>query len=204
MDYDMGFTTRGCIRNCYFCVVPKKEGCFKIVQHPSEFHDPEHKQIRLLDNNLLADKKWFFEVTDWVLDNKMKLDINQGIDVRLIDPDIAERLQHVKQMASWRLAFDTMGVKQSVIDGIGMLKDAGMSIRSKCICYVYVHDDTQFQSALDRCNILKELNCLPYVMLNQDHKFGGLVKTLRRWTQPAIFFKTTFEEYLESRGDKLY
>ena len=38
MDYDLGFTSRGCIRNCYFCVVPKKEGRFRPVQHPREFH----------------------------------------------------------------------------------------------------------------------------------------------------------------------
>ena len=204
MDYDMGFTTRGCTRNCYFCVVPKKEGCFRRVQHPSEFHDPEHKQIRLLDNNLLADKEWFFEVTDWVLDNKLKLDINQGLDLRLMDHDVAARLKELRQMAQWRFAFDSMGVKESVVDGFAMLKESGINLRSKCICYVYVHDDSQFESALERCNILKGLNVLPYVMLNQDHQFGGLVKTLRRWTQPAIFFKTSYEEYLESRGDKLY
>ena len=26
----MGFTTRGCIRNCSFCVVPQKEGKIKV------------------------------------------------------------------------------------------------------------------------------------------------------------------------------
>ena len=28
-DYAMGFLTRGCIRNCPFCVVPKKEGSLR-------------------------------------------------------------------------------------------------------------------------------------------------------------------------------
>jgi len=28
---NFGFTTRGCIRNCPFCVVPKKEGVIRVV-----------------------------------------------------------------------------------------------------------------------------------------------------------------------------
>jgi radical SAM superfamily enzyme YgiQ (UPF0313 family) len=33
-DYSIGFSTRGCFRNCHFCVVPEKEGMFKKVNHP--------------------------------------------------------------------------------------------------------------------------------------------------------------------------
>jgi hypothetical protein len=31
-DYSIGFSTRGCFRNCHFCMVPTKEGMFKKVQ----------------------------------------------------------------------------------------------------------------------------------------------------------------------------
>lgn len=203
-DYDLGFTSRGCIRNCYFCVVPKKEGPFRTVQHPKYFHDPAHKKVMLLDNNILADKQWFMEVTDWIIENKLKLDINQGLDVRLIDKDIAERLAKIKRMNKWRIAFDSMGVKQAVIDGVKLLKEAGVNVRSYLFCYVYVHDDSQFESALERCKILKELGVLAYIQLNQSVQHGPKTKVLRRWTQPWIFFKCSYEGYLESRGDKLY
>ena len=52
-EYSQGFTSRGCNRNCYFCLVPKKEGCFKVNQHPKEFYDPKFKDIMLMDNNIL-------------------------------------------------------------------------------------------------------------------------------------------------------
>ena len=37
VPYSMGYTTRGCIRSCPFCIVPKMEGSIKKHSHPSEF-----------------------------------------------------------------------------------------------------------------------------------------------------------------------
>jgi len=36
-DYAIGFVTRGCIRNCEFCIVPQKEGKIKQVARVSDF-----------------------------------------------------------------------------------------------------------------------------------------------------------------------
>lgn len=203
-DYDLGFTTRGCVRNCYFCVVPKKEGKFRIVQHPREFHNPDHKKVMLLDNNILADKQWFMDITDWFIENNLKVSFNQGLDVRLMDKEITDRLRNLKMFEPWRIAFDTIGVKDAVVRGINLMKESGINVRSKLMCYVYVHDDTQFDNALERCKILRENGVLAYIQLNRDHQFGGLVKTLRRWTQPALFFKVEWEDYLKSRQGKMY
>ena len=41
-DYSFGFTTRGCIRNCDFCIVPKKEGKIKFNADIYEFWDKRH------------------------------------------------------------------------------------------------------------------------------------------------------------------
>lgn len=197
-DYDVGFTSRGCDRGCYFCVVPKKEGKFHIVQHPSEFHDPSHKSIMLLDNNILLDKDWFFEVTDWIMANDMKVDFNQGLDLRLMDKDIAKRIADLKPMKYWHFAFDSMNYRDSVIDGIKMLRDAGVNIRNKTNIYVYLHDDSQYEDALERCKILRELDALPYIMVNRDAIRTQRMTDLKRWTRPQIFFTTTFEEYNRS------
>jgi hypothetical protein len=62
-EYSQGFTTRGCIRRCPFCLVPQMEGPLRTVQRPWEFHDDRFKTCMLMDNNLLAAPR------DWILRN---------------------------------------------------------------------------------------------------------------------------------------
>ena len=54
LDYFLGFTTRGCIRNCKFCIVPEKEGKIKEHAEVEEFLNPKSNVVVLLDNNFLA------------------------------------------------------------------------------------------------------------------------------------------------------
>lgn len=197
-DYDVGFTSRGCNRNCYFCIVPTKEGKFHVNQHPSEFHDPSHKKIVLFDNNILLDKEWFFEVTDWILENNLRVDFNQGLDIRLMDKDIAKRIAELKPIDLWHFAFDSLNYQDAVTDGIKMLNDAGVNIRSKTNWYVYLHSDEQYEDALERCEILRKNNALPYIMVNRDAERTQRMTDLKRWTRPQIFFSTEFGGYRRS------
>ena len=195
MDYDLGFTTRGCIRHCYFCVVPKKEGFFRVVEHPSRFHDPNHSSVILMDNNILANVEWFKEVAEYLITNRLKVDFNQGLDIRLVNPEIASIIKRLKPMKIWHFAFDSLTYKAEVIRGIRYLYDAGVNLRNCANFYVYLHNDDQYESALKRCQILKSFNCLPYVMINRDCEITKRMRDLKRWTRPQIFFSCDFEQY---------
>lgn len=202
IDYDLGFTTRGCVRNCYFCNVCQLEGKFKIVQHPSEFHDPSHKNAVYLDNNVLLDKEWFMEVTDWIIGENMGVDFNQGFDFRLIDEEIAGQIAKLKQWATCKFAFDDKKYTSSVLKGIETLNDAGFKFKNRGIVYVYMHDDTQFQDALDRCNLLREHKATPFIMINMNTKRTRRMIDLKKWCAPAAFWSCTFEEYQAGMGRK--
>ena len=194
-DYDLGFTSRGCIRNCYFCIVREKEGSWHKWQHPAYFHVPEHKKVMLLDNNILANKTWFRTVADWLIENDLRVDFNQGLDIRLLDYPTARILKRLKPIRCWRFAFDDMSYKDDVIRGLNMLKLANISVRNNVIFYVYVNDDSQFEDALERCQILREAGTLPFIMMNKDSERTQRIRDLARWCRPWVFFKHTFEEY---------
>lgn len=54
VDYAIGFLTRGCIRNCPWCVVPKKEGRIRPYRTWKEVKRADSRVIVFMDNNVLA------------------------------------------------------------------------------------------------------------------------------------------------------
>lgn len=197
-DYDLGFTSRGCIRNCYFCIVHDKEGQWHKWQHPAYFHVPEHKKVMLLDNNILANKTWFRTVADWLIENKLRVDFNQGLDIRLLDYPTARILKRLRPFRCWRFAFDDMSYRDDVLRGLNVLRLANIDVRNNVILYVYVDSDEQFEDALERCQILRDEGTLPYIMFNKHAERTQRIKDLARWCRPWIFFKNEWNEYKRS------
>ena len=198
MDFSMGFTTRGCIRNCYFCIVPEKEGPLTIWQHPREFHNPAFKKILLLDNNWLADKSWFMETSQWIRDQGLALR-EGGMDIRLLDDDMASRLSELRFYEPLHFAFDHDSDAQAVSDGIKLLKAHGINVRHNVEFYVYVNGPEQFESGLARCRQLKDWGTNPFVMYNLDAQKTPEIKRLQRWANLKwIFWKIDFSQYSRS------
>lgn len=198
MNYSLGFTSRGCIRKCPFCIVPQKEGSFRKVQHPVWFHNPDFKEIVLMDNNILADKDWFFGVTDWILEEGLKVDFNQGLDIRLIDENVAKRIHELKQITSWKFAFDSMDYKDAVLKGIRILQNAKVDSRRNILFYVYLDGDNDFEDALDRCNILRDNGVSSFLMINQESKRTQRMTDLKCWCRPWCYWATPFDGYKRS------
>lgn len=151
-----------------------------------------------LDNNILALESWFYEVADWIKSNKLIVDFNQGLDIRLVNDTIAETLAELRPFRIWRIAFDNIAYKDALIRGVGCLTRAGINVRSNVQSYVYVDSDNDFNDALTRCNILRGLGICPFVMLNRDAKRTQRLTDLKRWCMPWFFYKMPFEDYNHS------
>jgi hypothetical protein len=205
-DYSIGFSTRGCIRACSFCIVPQKEGKFKIVQHPEEWHNPEFKKIVFLDNNILADKKWFLEVADWCISLDLSVWFSSGFDIRLLDPETAAKLLEMKFFKGVFFAWDHVEDEAIIKAKIQLLKEVGFTdskLKRFVQFYVYVDSDSDYNNAVYRCRELKKLSCNAFVMFNIKNKPTKRIRQLQRWAnRKQLFWSKDISEYVRSKKDR--
>lgn len=196
MDYSIGYASRGCNRNCGFCIVPQKEGRFVRAQHPKHWHNEMFDKILFLDNNILFDKEWFYEITDYCIEHNLKVWFTQGLDIRLVDADIANRLHKLKTFKGFHFAFDDSSMYDLVVEKCKLLTECNINIRSDVQFYVYMHDNTMYKDAVQRCRQLKELGTNPFVMFNIDKKSNKRTNALRRWANRKwAFWACDISEY---------
>lgn len=198
--YSQGFTTRGCIRKCPFCIVPQKEGAITEWQHPSEFHDERFDTCMIMDNNLFAaSDDWQRGVFDWFIENKIKMSSPQGWDIRLLTEERArylKKIRHVKvtekgiNRAPVHFAWDNLADEKAVERGIRILKDAGFNLKHDISFYVLAGFNTTFEQDVYRCNKLREWGVNSFVMPYRKTK---QISALMKWCRPWAYWSGPFE-----------
>jgi len=203
MPYSLGRTTEGCIRNCKFCIVQDKEGPLRRTQHIRDFWNPKHKEVMLLDNNWIADKNWFFENSQYLIDNKISYYDQNGIDARLLDEEIATQLKKLKLHDVLHFAWDRMEDEKAILRGIDILKQAGFNMKRNVSFYVLVDFDTEFFEDLHRCRKLKSLGTSAYVMpyqqpdTNYPPKLNNIwIEKMARWVnRREVYWDCDYMDY---------
>ena len=188
----IGFTSRGCVRNCGFCFVPKKEGKFYHVAEISELINPKSNVLVLLDNNLTADPD-VIEKLHEIRDRGLIVDITQGIDVRLVTPEIAKALSEVKHLRSIHYAWDLMSFERQVLEGIKVLSSHIKLY--KHLCMMLTCFDTSFEEDMYRFKILDRCKIRPYVMPFNKKYPTEKHKHFCGWVNGRYHTVCSFEEY---------
>ncbi len=193
------FTSRGCIRKCAFCAVPKIEG--DLV----ELDEWEAKPI-VCDNNLLAcSQKHFNRVID-SLKGVEGVDFNQGLDARLLKQYHADRLAELN-LACVRLAWDSAKYEEQFWRAEGLLSNVGIP-KSKLRTYMLIGFDDDPDDALYRLQSLKDAGYLsspmryqPLDALKRDTYVAPnwtnreLRRFMHYWFRQAWLGHISFEEF---------
>ena len=101
-----GFITRGCPNRCKWCVVPEKEGNVKPYMDVDDIAIDGRTNLILMDNNILASDYGIKQI-EKIIDRKYRVDFNQGLDARLVTPEIGELLAKVRWIHDIRFGCDT-------------------------------------------------------------------------------------------------
>ena len=197
-DTAFGFLSRGCPRGCSFCHVAAKEGrrSYKVADL-SEWWSGQ-RNICLCDPNILACREWR-DLLGQLADSGAHVDINQGMDARLITPEKMEALNRVK-LSTIHFAWDDYLQKDAVLRGLRCFADHFRRKLDKghfAQVFVLTNFDTTPEQDLERIYLLRDLGFDPYVMVYDKQHAAPFYKSLQRWVNMrAIFYKVaTFEEY---------
>lgn len=195
---NLGFTTRGCIRRCPFCIVPQKEGNFHVVGDLLDLWDGCTTEITVLDNNILADVEHFKLVCRQAREKNLKVDFNQGLDHRLLTEEVIDELKSMRHN-EYRFAFDSVKSFDTVGKAIDMLQRKGIR---QAFWYVLVGFNTTFSEDMERLMYLRERGQTAFVMRYKKDR-GNLL--LGRWAnQHNIFKGMTFDEFLKLPRNAAY
>jgi hypothetical protein len=198
-DTAYGFLTRGCPRGCHFCHVEAKEGIksYKVADL-NEFWNGQ-KNIVLCDPNILACRQWK-ELLQQLIDSNAYVDINQGLDIRLMTEEKAQMIKQLK-IKELHFAWDRYKDKDIIIPKFKMFKELTQIDIRKLIVFVLCNFDTSIEQDLERIYTLREIGYWPYVMLyDKEHiPKGHVSRKMQRWVNNRFIFAkcNTFEDYLK-------
>ncbi len=194
-NYAVGFLTRGCPRNCGFCVVGKKEElCSHQVADLSEFWRGEQREIKLLDPNLLACKN-HEAILQQLADSGARIDFTQGLDIRLTNPDNIALLNKIKT-SMLHFAWDNPNQDLTEYFKVFAEHTRIKSDRNKVV-YVLTNFNSTIDEDLYRIYTLRDLGYSPYVMIYQKETADKEHRRLQRWVNCRWVFRSVdrFEDY---------
>ncbi len=201
-DTSYGSITKGCIRNCWFCKVPKFEGKLKAYNTVESI--VKHKKVKFLDNNILAYPD-HMKVFQWCLDHPdIKVEFNQGLDFRLVNDENLDALSRLNYMGEYIFAFDEPKYQPLLEKKLALIKKY-IPKPWKLKFYIYYHPSMNLEQLFERVEWCRGRECLPYVMRDiacwesppaLNH---FLIDYAAYCNQPAFFKKMTFGDFLLKR-----
>jgi len=192
-NFSIGFTTRGCIRQCPFCINVNSK---KVYKHSpvNEFLDESKPFIMLLDDNITA-YSGFFDVFDMLNNIGKPFVYKQGMDFRLLTEKKMKTLWASNYYSTskktggqnkggrvFHFAFDDINdydLIEKRLKQYYYLKPYAFVVQFYVLCGFDRDDkyDESFfkfdiESILRRIDLLFRYNAQPYIMIHENVKYS--------------------------------
>lgn len=219
LDYSIGFLTRGCFRQCEFCVNKNHKRC--VAHSPVlEFMDDSRPKLCFLDDNFFACPKWKEIISD-VKKTGKRFQFKQGLDERLLTDEKIDELMNWNYDGDFIFAFDNIADREIIESKLKRIKEKYPNTKKHFKFYVLCGFDRNgkwdesfwkddIRDTFERIRVLMQYGAIPYIMRYErcySSAYHGMYSCLAGWcNQPSIFKKFTFREYCmcKGMGDKRY
>lgn len=201
-DYAIGYITRGCPNKCRWCIVPQKEGNIKSYRAWQELVRTDSSKLVLMDNNILA-CEYGIEQLESLIDSGYQIDLNQGMDARLVTDRIAVILSRIKWIKYIRFSCDTTAQIRAIENASALLMKNGVK-PYKLFIYLLVTED--IENAAYRVEQLKKLKGITiYAQAERNERKGIIPNKLQlefaqRYVYSGKYRKETWQEYCDKRS----
>lgn len=204
-DYAIGYITRGCPNKCRWCIVPQKEGQIKPYREWKELVRADSKKIVLMDNNILA-SDYGIRQLESMIDSGYSIDMNQGMDARLMNDEIAKILSRLKWIRFIRFSCDTVAQIEPVEKAIELLGKYGVR-PYRIFIYLLVTDNlADAEYRVDRLKRYKGIDL--YAQAERNERLGirpgkGQLEFSQKYIWRKLYEKETWWQYCGRHGFEL-
>ena len=197
-DYAIGYITRGCPNHCPWCVVPAKEGGIRPYRAWEQIVRPDTKKLVLMDNNILASEYGIAQLES-LIGTGYRIDLNQGMDARLVTERIAGILAALKWIRFIRFSCDQIPQIEAIERAAGLLEERG---KKPYNLFVYLLVTKDLDNAAYRVERLKRLKGISiYAQAERNERKGIIPNALQkefaqRFVYGRCYLNESWAEYL--------
>lgn len=201
-DYAIGYITRGCPNNCRWCIVPKKEGKIRPYRTWRDLVRQDTDKLVLMDNNILACEYGISQLES-MIGSGYKIDLNQGMDARLVDDRIADILSRLKWIRFIRFSCDQKAQIEPVKKTIELLGNHGVKPYR---IFIYVLVTADIADAAARVEALKGYKGINlYAQAERNERLGIMpnaaqLEFQQRYVYGGCYRTETWVEYCKRKG----
>lgn len=203
-DYAIGYLTRGCVRRCPWCVVPLKEGGIKPYRTWEQLVRPDSRKLILMDNNILA-CEYGIEQLESMTGSGYAIDLNQGMDARLVDDRIARILAGLDWIRFIRFSCDQTAQIEPIMQTAALLEKYGKKPYS---LFIYLLVTKDVENAAFRVEQLKRLPGVHlYAQPERNERKGIIPNALQkefaqRYVYGHSYRSESWAEYLKRHKEE--
>ncbi len=200
-NYAVGYITRGCPNNCPWCVVPKKEGKIRLYRTWRELVRTDTDRLVLMDNNILACEYGRSQLEE-LIGSGYRIDLNQGMDARLVDENVADILASLSWIRFIRFSCDQKSQIASVNRMLDLLGRRGVKPYR---IFVYLLVTKDIKDAAERVEALKEYKSINlYAQAERNARMGikpnaAQLEFQQRYMYGGSYRRETWDEYCQRR-----